>query len=244
MLSVKQPLLWNAEEPHLYDLILTCGCEYLRLRLGFREVSATGGVFKVNGRAVKLLGVNRHDMFPDTGYTVSVERMRKELSMMKQNNINAIRTSHYPNDPRFYELCDEFGFYVMSEADMECHGGGKAGGFEKIVEEATFANAIHDRVVRMYEALKKMLPPFAFGRFAMNPHGEKILNTKREYLRAQDPYRLLHYEGWFEKSTDFDEETLAWVQKPLIFFKPNVCNDRRNAGLAKNGQNRTVSSSV
>lgn len=216
MLSVKQPLLWNAEEPHLYDLILTCGYEYLRLRLGFREVSATGGVFKVNGRAVKLLGVNRHDMFPDTGYTVSVERMRKELSMMKQNNINAIRTSHYPNDPRFYELCDEFGFYVMSEADMECHGGGKAGGFEKIVEEATFANAIHDRVVRMYEALKNVTSICIWSLGNESSWGEN-LKHEAEYLRAQDPYRLLHYEGWFEKSTDFDEETLAWVQKTFDF---------------------------
>ncbi len=216
VLSLSQPLLWSAEEPQLYDLTLACGGELIRLRFGFREASVSGGVFRVNGKAVKLCGVNRHDMFPDTGYTTPVARMREELAMMKRNNINAIRTSHYPNDPRFYELCDEFGFYVLSEADLECHGCSYVGGFEKIVGDTLFAGAIHDRVVRMYEALKNVTSVCIWSLGNESSWGEN-LRREADFLRAEDPSRLLHYEGWSGKVADFDEAELAWLRKTFGF---------------------------
>ena len=118
-LSVEDPLLWSAETPALYDLVISCCGEVIRHRFGFRSVCVRNSVFEVNGVPVKLYGVNRHDSSPYGGYVLDEEDMRRDLILMKQHNINAVRTSHYPNDPRFYSLCDELGIYVMCEADME-----------------------------------------------------------------------------------------------------------------------------
>ncbi|EES72609.1 glycoside hydrolase, family 2 [Paenibacillus sp. oral taxon 786 str. D14] len=114
-LDVPQPQLWNAEQPRLYELILTAGQEVLRFRVGFKKVEITDGIFRINGRAVKLKGVNRHDSHPELGQTIPVNHMIADLKLMKRHNINTIRTSHYPNDPKFLDLCDEFGVYVIDE---------------------------------------------------------------------------------------------------------------------------------
>jgi beta-galactosidase/evolved beta-galactosidase subunit alpha len=120
--------LWSAEDPFLYTLLVTlkdpqgCVVEVVPQRVGFRTVEIKGDRFLVNGVAVKLKGVNRHEMHTDLGRAVPVEAMIEDLVLMKQHNINAIRTSHYPDDPRFLDLCDEFGFYVIDECDLETHG--------------------------------------------------------------------------------------------------------------------------
>lgn len=146
--------LWNAEEPYLYDLILECDGEVIRHRFGFREVSMEKGILRINGVPIKIYGVNRHDANPDTGYVTSYDWMKSELMLMKEHNVNAIRTSHYPNDPRFYQLCDELGFYVMSEADVECHGCIYHRQFDRVTGSPLFAAAIHDRMDRMFRAFK------------------------------------------------------------------------------------------
>ncbi|MDR3314425.1 MAG: hypothetical protein LBS96_08235, partial [Oscillospiraceae bacterium] len=117
---------WSAEAAQLYPLVLELrsGEDFLckkRVRVGFRRVEIDGNVLKINGRRVILKGVNRHDFDPDHGWAVPRERYYEDLYLMKRANINAIRTSHYPDDPFFYELCDELGFYVMDEADVESH---------------------------------------------------------------------------------------------------------------------------
>lgn len=114
--------LWSAELPQLYTLVIRSEGEVIRERVGFRTVEISSGIFTVNGRKVKLFGVNRHDSYPDTGSCASEAQMRRDLELMKAHNINAIRTSHYPNPPRFLQLCDEYGFYVIDEADLETHG--------------------------------------------------------------------------------------------------------------------------
>ncbi len=120
--SVENPVLWSAENPVLYSMtIASCG-EIIGEKIGIRKVSIDNGVLKLNGKVIKILGVNRHDSYPETGYCASEEQMRKDMELMKRHNINAIRTSHYPNAPIFYKLCDEYGFYVLDEADMESHG--------------------------------------------------------------------------------------------------------------------------
>jgi len=121
-LTVEAPRLWSAEDPYLYTLTLTTPDEVITDRVGIREIEVSDAVVHLNGRPITLRGVNRHDSDPATGPVVGLEHMQWDLRLMKEHNINAVRSSHYPNDPRFYQLCDEYGFYVMSEADNESHG--------------------------------------------------------------------------------------------------------------------------
>lgn len=121
---------WTAETPYLYHLILTFGDKVVSQRVGFRKLEIKGGLYLVNGKRVVFRGVNRHEHHPVHGRSVPYEFLKKDLLMMKRNNINAIRTCHQPSDPRLYDLCDELGFWVMDEADLECHG------FSAVHEEA------------------------------------------------------------------------------------------------------------
>ena len=117
--SVKNPVLWNAESPHLYTLILECNGEYIVQKIGVRKIEVKDKVVLLNEKPIKFRGVNRHDSNPVTGYTISRDQAMIDLQLMKEHNINAIRTSHYPNAPWFTQLCDEFGFYVIDESDIE-----------------------------------------------------------------------------------------------------------------------------
>ena len=204
---VGAPMLWSAEDPQLYDLTLLCAGEAIHQRFGFRGYCVRDGVFLVNGKAVKLCGVNRHDSSPETGYAVSVEFMRHELVLMKRHNINAIRTAHYPNDPRFYALCDELGFYVMCEADMECHGCAYVDDYASVVSSPVFAPAIHDRMVRMVEAFKNSTCIFSWSLGNESGWGENLRN-EAAYVKQRDPSRLLHYEGWCGGDGDAGAQTL------------------------------------
>ena len=121
-LAVAAPHLWSAEDPYLHTLVLTTPGEVITDRVGVREIESRDAVVRLNGSPITLRGVNRHDSDPVTGPVVDLDHMKRDLQLMKEHNINAVRSSHYPNDPRFYQLCDEYGFYVMSEADNESHG--------------------------------------------------------------------------------------------------------------------------
>lgn len=218
---VDQPRLWSAETPELYDLMLSCAGENIRARFGFREVCVKDGIFHVNGKAVKLYGVNRHDSSPDTGYAVSVEFMRNELALMKQHNINAVRTAHYPNDPRFYALCDELGLYVLSEADMECHGCAYVAGWDRIIGDEMFAPAIHDRIERMVQALKNMTCICIWSLGNESGWGENLRREAR-YVKQKDPQRLLHYEGWCGDPNagtgmQISDEDMAFIRSVIDF---------------------------
>lgn len=114
--------LWSAETPYLYTVVMETAHEVITERLGLREVEIRDGVVYYNGEKIKLHGVNRHDSDPVTGFTISLAQMLRDLKLMKEYNVNGIRTSHYPNAPQFYQLCDQYGFYVMDEADNESHG--------------------------------------------------------------------------------------------------------------------------
>ncbi|MCX7806715.1 MAG: beta-galactosidase subunit alpha, partial [Planctomycetota bacterium] len=123
--AMESPRLWSAEEPYLYTLLLSLEdskgqiVEAAKFRVGFRDVRIKDGIFLVNGAPVKIRGVNRHDMDPDLGHAVTYDSMLRDILLMKRHNINAVRTSHYPNDPRWLDLCDEYGLYVIDEADLE-----------------------------------------------------------------------------------------------------------------------------
>lgn len=121
-ITVKNAEFWTAEQPFLYDVTLHCNGEKILNRVGIRTVTIENGVFKINGKHVKLYGVNRHEFHPETGMTVSAEDTLKDMELMKRAHINAIRTAHYPDMPEFYDLADALGFYVTDEADIETHG--------------------------------------------------------------------------------------------------------------------------
>ena len=128
-LEFNQAKAWTAETPHLYTLYITASkgdkvLEVVRQRVGFRHIEIKGGQLLLNGQPILIKGVDRHELDPDGGYVVSVERMRQDIRIMKQLNINAVRTSHYPDDPRWYELCDSAGLYLVAEANLESHGMG------------------------------------------------------------------------------------------------------------------------
>lgn len=121
-LEIQKPHLWNAEDPYLYTIVYETEGEVITDRLGIREITVRDQAVYVNGVLVKFHGVNRHDSDPVTGFVISLEQMKKDLFLMKEHNVNAVRTSHYPNAPQFYQLCDQYGFFVIDEADNESHG--------------------------------------------------------------------------------------------------------------------------
>lgn len=155
--------LWSAEKPELYPLVIQLesggSVEYKSICHGFRQVEITGNIFRINGRPVKLKGTNRHDFCSDSGWAVPYTTLEEDIRLMKRHNINAIRTSHYPNDPRFYELCDRYGIYVMSEADLETHAVsglrifGSPGGCQAVNplpgDRLELLPALYDRLDRM-----------------------------------------------------------------------------------------------
>ena len=122
VLEISSPVLWNAENPYLYTIVFETADEVITDRVGIRKICIEDCVVKINDRPIVFHGVNRHDSDPVTGPVISIEQLKKDMMLMKQHNINAIRSSHYPNAPYFYQLCDEYGFYVVDEADNESHG--------------------------------------------------------------------------------------------------------------------------
>lgn len=153
-LRVDNPVLWSSETPNLYTALISLEknkiIQRTSLRVGFREVKIFNGILTINGFPIKFRGVNRHEMDPDNGYVVTKAQMKEDILLMKQNNINAIRTSHYPNHPDFYTLCDELGMYVVDEANIESHGTGYDP--EKTLANKPYYSKAHlDRVQRMVE---------------------------------------------------------------------------------------------
>ncbi|MBR2353497.1 MAG: glycoside hydrolase family 2, partial [Clostridia bacterium] len=152
-IPLNDPILWSDETPNLYELYLSVGEEHICLPVGIRRFEIKGRVLYVNGKAVKGKGINRHDSHPELGAAVPYEHMLRDLYIFKANNINMIRTAHYPNDPRFLGLCDRFGFYVCDEADIESHGMDLAEGYGRnsLSDDPTWTEAYLDRARRMME---------------------------------------------------------------------------------------------
>ena len=150
-ITVDAPMLWCDELPQLYTLVVCCGSEYIALHIGFKDVKIVNGMVLINGKKVKAKGMNRHDSHPLLGAAVPFEHMREDLLIMKRHNINTVRTSHYPNDPRFMSLCNELGFYVIDEADIETHGCQAIGYWDMIVDSDEWTEAFLDRIERLFE---------------------------------------------------------------------------------------------
>ncbi len=236
--SLKGVTLWNAEEPNLYTLILSTQGEVIRDHVGFREICIRDSVVYLNGTKIRFRGTNRHDSDPFVGSAVTMEHVRKDMAMMKRHNMNAIRTSHYPNAPEFYELCDEYGFYVIDEADMEAHG---------VVE--LYDTNIYD------EWLRHPFPPFicdnpAWNDAVLDRVKKCVLRDKNRpcvviwsmgnesgygctfenalaWTKCFDPNRLTHYESALHAprhpvggKNDFsDIDLYSWMYAPVSLIR-------------------------
>ena len=205
-MEIPAPVLWNPEAPYLYRLVLETEGETITDYVGIREVHTEGNVLFVNGRPVKFFGVNRHESDPVTGPVISAAHMLRDLEMMKRHNFNAIRTSHYPNVPYFYELCDRCGFFVIDEADNESHGpwqlyyrdGSDRERAERwnemISDNPAFLEMTMDRVRSMVERDKNRPSVIIWSMGNEGGYG-CTFEEALKWTKAYDPGRLTHYES-------------------------------------------------
>jgi beta-galactosidase len=195
--DIPNPLKWSAETPHLYPFILMLKSddtiiEVIPWQVGFRHVEIQDGQLLVNGKPILIKGVNRHEHDPDTGHTISIASMIRDIKIMKQFNINTVRTCHYPDDPMWYTLCDQYGLYVIDEANIESHGIGYHP--EKTLGNKTLWKAAHlDRTIRMVERDKNH--PCVIMWSLGNEGGDGTnFEATSEWIHLRDPSRPVHYE--------------------------------------------------
>jgi len=201
--KVSNPKTWSAELPNLYTLVLSLKddkgktIETESCRVGFRKVEIKDGQLFVNGRSIKLFGVNRHEHDPDQGRAIPVSRMLQDIHLLKQNNINAVRTSHYPDDPHWYDLCDQYGIYLIDEANLESHG---LKGYLSNV--ATWHSAFLERGVRMVERDKNH-PSVIFWSLGNETGCGPNHAAMAGWIKDYDPTRPIHYEGAAGNPVDY-----------------------------------------
>jgi beta-galactosidase len=237
--EIDSPIPWSAEKPYLYKLVLQTEEETIGEKIGVRDIRSEHGCVRINGVAVKFKGVNRHDSNPVTGAYITKENMLEDLLLMKQHNINAIRTSHYPNAPVFLQLCDELGFYVINEADIEAHGSveashttdnnGDYSGIALLANRKEYEKPIFDRIDLMITRDINR-PSIIFWSMGNESGYSKAFEKAARYIKSVDSTRLVHYQSMHElegaeKAAD-NEETLDvvstmysapdWIEKEFL----------------------------
>ena len=225
--NVPDPQKWTAETPNLYTLVLTLTddnkktVEAVSCKVGFRSVEIENGQVLVNGKPIRLRGVNRHEHDPARGRAISRERMIQDIKLMKQANINAVRTAHYPNQPLWYELCDQYGLYVMDEADIEEHGlRGKLAG------EPSWHAAFMDRAIRMVERDKNHPSIICWSMGNESGYGPNFAAISA-WIKDFDPTRFIHYEG--AQGVPTDPQTVDVISR----FYPRVQDEYLNPNIAE-----------
>lgn len=224
LFEVENPAKWSAEQPNLYKVVVAAYdakglSEAYAQRVGFRSVEIKNAQLLVNGKPVLIKGVNRHEADPLKGYVVSRERMMQDLKLLKQFNFNAVRTSHYPNDPEWYDLCDEYGFYVMDEANVESHGIGY--GANTLAANPLYTKAHLERNERMVLRDKNhaSIICWSMGNEAgMGPNFEEAYKL----VRALDPSRPIHYERAVYDGPDYTD-----IISPMYAY-PSWCEEYLN----------------
>lgn len=218
---------WTAETPYLYKLFMTVEddgqiVEVIPQNVGFRNIKLNGETFLVNGVDIKFKGVNRHDYSPQNGRVVSREEIEKDIILMKQFNINAIRTSHYPNSYYLYDLCDEYGMYLIAETDLECHGFELTGDYKWITDDPSWELAYVSRMTRMIERDKNH-PAIIFWSLGNESAFGCNFRKMTDVAHEMDPTRLVHYEGDFDvESADVYSTMYTWIENPK---KPYLMKD-------------------
>lgn len=210
-IHVKKPLLWNAEQPYLYTLIFSYCGEHIMQKVGIRQIEIKDSILSLNGQNIKLKGTNRHDSDAVTGCVISKEHLLKDLQLMKAHNINAIRTSHYPNAPWAYDLFSEHGFYIINEADIETHntehlyGGGRVGydykkdlftskTFGLLCSDPTYEKTILDRIEQCVNRDKNHACVIMWSLGNESGYGVNMEHAAA-WIKVQDPDYLVHYES-------------------------------------------------
>ena len=225
--KIDHPLKWTAETPNLYLLVLSLVndkneiIETVRCEVGFRSIEVKNGQLFINGNPVRLRGVNRHEHDPATGRAISYERMKQDIILMKQANINAVRTAHYPNNTQWYELCNKYGLYVMDEADIEEHG--LRG---QLANDPTWHAAFMDRAVRMAERDKNFPSVIGWSMGNEAGYGPNFAAISA-WLKDFDPTRFIHYEG--AQGTPTDPKTVDVISR----FYPRVQDEYLNPNIAE-----------
>lgn len=196
-IEVEKPLLWSDETPYLYELVLHCEKEYIRELVGIRRFEIKGRVLLVNGKPVKGKGVNRHDSHPELGAATPLEHMLRDLYIMKAHNINMLRTSHYPNDPRLLEYCDRLGLYVCNEADLEAHGMDYTEGFGRntISDDPEWTEAYVDRAVLLMERDKNRASVLLWSIGNESGIGKNHKHMA-DYFHSRMPEAIVHSERY------------------------------------------------
>jgi len=226
--TLSDVVLWNAENPYLYTLVLECNGEVIVTEVGFREIKIENKVVLLNGKPFKIKGVNRHDSSPFDGPAVSFDHVVEDLILMKEHNINTIRTSHYPNAPYFVELCDKMGFYVVDEADLEANGT-KTTPFEcdfgRIARMEEYKTAWIDRQKRLYERDKNhaCVIIWSIGNEAgYGPNAKASL----DYLHEIDDTRITQYQSTIEKDTYMEDDShVPSDLKSTFYIPPELIKD-------------------
>lgn len=191
---------WTAESPFLYQLEISLYDaegnlrDQLKDQLGFRKIEIKNGRILLNGKQIMFRGVNRHEFNQDTGRTITKEEMLEDVLMMKKHNINAVRTAHYPDLPYFYELCDQYGLYVIDEADLECHGFELTSDYKMITADQNWEKAFVDRMERLVERDKNRASVIIWSLGNESEYGSNFA-AMADYAKKADPTRPLHYEG-------------------------------------------------
>ncbi len=232
ILKIQNAELWNAEKPVLYKMMIESAGEVIGEKIGIRKIEIKDGLVYLNGAKVKFRGVNRHDSYPDTGYVSSREQIMKDLTLMKRHNVNALRTSHYPNAPILYQLCDELGIYVVDEADLEAHGSVDVyqdydwnkpegyGGIALTVSDPQFEEAILDRHKRLL-ARDKNRPCVLLWSMGNEAGYSDAMRRSAEWIKSEDPTRILHYESVhrLDKKDDHELPIVSRMYPPVDYVK-------------------------
>lgn len=206
-IQLKHPTLWNAESPYLYTVVFSTAEETITDRIGLREIHTVDCKVYINGQGIKFRGINRHDSDPVTGFVIDIDHLKRDLRLMKEHNFNAIRTSHYPNAPYFYQLCDQYGFYVIAEADHESHGASELYCSENdswdmhvehwnkpFADNPDFLEATMDRTQRCVQREKNRPSVVIWSMGNESAYGCCFEEALR-WTKAFDPDRLSHYES-------------------------------------------------
>lgn len=221
-LTVRDASLWNAESPYLYTLMLECNGEVIAADVGFREIKIENKTVLLNGKPFKIKGVNRHDSSPYDGPAVSFEHVLDDLLLMKENNINAVRTSHYPNAPYFLELCDRIGLYVLDEADLEANGT-KTTPFEsdygRIARLEEYRESWLDRQRRLYERDKNHASVIIWSIGNEAGYGPNA-KASLDYFHETDNTRLTHYQSTVETVGYMEDDSHVPSDLKSTFYTP------------------------
>ena len=248
--KVEDPVLWSAEDPQLYDLVLEVYNEAGELqevvpqKVGFRRFEMKDGIMTLNGKRIVFKGVNRHEFSSVSGRHVSEEELRKDLKTMKQNNINAIRTCHYPDASMIYELCDEYGIYMIDETNLESHGSWDVAEFTKdytyVVphDKPEWRDMMLDRANSMYQRDKNHAAILIWS-CGNESFGGKDIFEMSQFFHKEDPTRLVHYEGLchdrrYNDTSDMESQMYPSVEAIKEFLakdssKPFICCEYTHA---------------